>query len=114
MSKIIDNPPFRKFSKPEEVDTHVLFDTDSHSHVDFVDSPDGWVELTVVGCSNGRHFIENGREDLSAFERFEEISHPYVLPYKEPKFFASKKEAWDRAEEIMKEVYPAYTKKGSK
>lgn len=47
MGEVIDNPslktsPFEEL--PIEVDTHELFDTISHSHLDFVDSPDGWVD----------------------------------------------------------------------
>lgn len=114
MSNIIDNPPLKTspFEKiPDEVDTHELFDTISHSHVDYVDSPDGWVELLVVGCENGTSYIENGQKEKS-FERFTEVCQPHILPFMKPSFFASEREAWDRAEEIMREVYPEYIKQG--
>lgn len=90
-------------------DTHVMFDTDAHEHLDGLIQwatkkgyPDS--SLNLVGCRDGRWFIEVdfGRD----FDRIDELSKPHLTPYVSPTFFPSDEAARASAYEAIKRVYP--------
>lgn len=69
-----------------EINTHIMFDTISHEHLDNLvnwatgECPDS--ALCLVECRNGRWFIE--QDYGNTFDLFPEISRPKKVPYFEP------------------------------
>lgn len=95
-------------SNSEVVDTHKLYDTINHEHLDSLVS---WATgefpnagLNLVECADGRWFVEvdHGR----AFDDIAGVSRPTLTPYTEPAFFQSESEAREFAFTCIKQVYP--------
>lgn len=95
-------------SNSEAVDTHKLYDTINHEHLDSLVSwatgefPDAG--LNLVECADGRWFVEvdHGR----AFDNIAGVSRPILAPYTAPAFFQSEAEAQEFALTCIKQVYP--------
>ena len=90
-----------------KTDTHQLFNTISHEHLDDLVSwatgeyPDSG--LILVECEEGRWFIE--QEFGHAFDSFSGISKPKSNSYIEPNFYLTREEALLIALELIKQVY---------
>ncbi|EMH0369338.1 hypothetical protein RO273_000978 [Pseudomonas aeruginosa] len=90
------------------VNTHDLYKTISHEHLDGLVS---WAigefpnaGLSLVECSDGQWFVEV--DHGSAFDHLAGESRPTVAPYTEPVFFQSEAEAQGFAFTCIKQVYP--------
>lgn len=92
-----------------KTNTHALFDTNDHEHLDGViqwatkkEYPDS--SLNLVGCRDGRWFVEV--EFGSAFDAIKGLSKPHIRPYEEPKFFTDDDAARAFAFEAIKQIHP--------
>ncbi|MBV7514581.1 hypothetical protein [Pseudomonas sp. PDM25] len=95
------------------VNTHILYDTISHEHLDGLVS---WATgefpsagLNLVECADGRWFVEV--DHGHAFDHLAGISRPTVAPYIEPDFFQSEAEAQEFAFTCIRQVYPELANK---
>ncbi|WGK63446.1 hypothetical protein QAO71_16885 (plasmid) [Halopseudomonas sp. SMJS2] len=90
------------------VDTHSLYNTISHEHLDGLVS---WARgefpnagLSLVECADGRWFVEV--DHGHAYDHLAGVSRPSITPYIEPIFFQSEAEAQEFAFICIKQVYP--------
>lgn len=95
--------------KGQKTNTHALFDTNDHEHLDGViqwATKKGYPNssLNLVGCRDGRWFVEV--DFGSAFDSINGISKPYASPYVEPIFFTSEDAARAFAFEAIKKIHP--------
>jgi hypothetical protein len=89
------------------VDTHRLFNTISHSHLDSLvnwatgEYPDSG--LLLVECADCRWFVEvDFGNDYNAIGG---VSKPKILPYMDPVFFESRKDGEAFAFECIKKIH---------
>lgn len=90
-----------------EINIHTRYSTISHEHLDDLVS---WVTgeypdsgLVLAECSDGLWFIEV--DYGHAFDSFLGVSKPKCIPYLEPNFYSSRKEALTTALQLIKQVY---------
>ncbi|BCR26233.1 hypothetical protein [Aquipseudomonas alcaligenes] len=90
------------------VNTHDLYNTISHEHLDgLVSKAIGEFPaagLNLLECADGRWFVEV--DYGSAFDHLAGVSRPTITPYTEPVFFQSEAEALRFAYTCIKQVYP--------
>lgn len=84
------------------VNTHELYNTIEHEHIG-----NGEIELNLVGCADGRWFVENYWNDKH-FLAIAELSNPGIEPYIPPKFFNSEDDAREFAIKSIQTVLPDF------
>jgi len=88
--------------------THVMYDTNAHEHLDGVVN---WATknyptsaLNLVGCRDGRWFVE---VDFGIdYDTIDGISKPHIVPYVEPRFFGDDDSAREFAFIVIRQVHP--------
>ncbi len=88
--------------------THKAYNTVEHEHLDMlVDRASGNYPssgLLVVGCADGRWFVEV--DFGNDYNQIDGIAKPRLTPFVEPRFFLNEEAATDFAIECIKVVHP--------
>ena len=86
------------------VNTHERYKTVGHTHVDYFFPDRQWLELLVIECEDGRWYVEGGWTG-KGWEEIDFICLPDLVPFREPVFVSSRKEAVALVAKAFNQVY---------